>query len=125
MSEISYASVHEFDQELKKLGKKYRSLPDDLELVKKAAIELLHRQKIDNQSIFKIPGYCSETLLICKLKKFACRALKGRGNKSGIRIIYAFYPLENRVIFMEIYFKGDKKNEDHERIRNYLKAGGA
>jgi mRNA-degrading endonuclease RelE of RelBE toxin-antitoxin system len=120
MTEISYAITPKFEQEFKKLGKKYRSLPEDLELAKRAAIELFHLHSINNQSIFPIPNCCTDKVLVCKLKKFACRALKGRGAQSGIRIIYAFYPQARRVEFIEIYFKGDKENEDKERIKNYL-----
>ncbi len=121
MKEISYESITKFQLEFKKLEKKFRTLSDDLEMAKKAAIELFHIKKLNNQSVFPIPSFCLETVLVYKLKKFACRALKGKGNKSGIRIIYAFYPAENRVVFIEIYYKADKENENYERIREYLK----
>jgi len=117
---ISYEQTKEFQKDFKKLLKKYRSLEEDLELVKRAAIELFHLQKINNLSVFPIPGFCSEEILVCKIKKFACRALKGRGSKSGIRVIYAFHIKSFRVSFIEIYFKGDQENEDQERIKQYL-----
>ena len=57
---------------------------------------------------------------IYKARKFACRSLKGRGVDSGIRVIYAYWEDKDRIEFVEIYFKGDKKNEDRDRIlRNY------
>ncbi|MCJ7740244.1 hypothetical protein MUP32_02920 [Candidatus Microgenomates bacterium] len=117
---ISYGETEEFKKDFKKLLKKYRSLEEDLELAKIAAIELFHLKKINNSSVFPIPGYCSGEILVCKLKKFACKALKGRGSKSGIRIIYAFHVKTLRVDFIEIYFKADQENEDRERIKNYL-----
>lgn len=117
---ISYEQTEEFQKDFKKLLKKYRSLEEDLELVKRAAIELFHLQKINNLSVFPIPGFCSEEILVCKIKKFACRALKGRGSKSGIRVIYAFHINILRVVFIEIYFKADQENEDRERIQKYL-----
>ncbi len=117
---ISYEQTAEFQKDFKKLLKKYRSLEEDLELAKRAAIELFHLQKINNLSVFPIPGFCSEEILVCKIKKFACRALKGRGSKSGIRVIYTFHINTQHVDFLEIYFKGEKENEDRERIKNYL-----
>lgn len=117
---ISYGQTEEFQKDFKKLLKKYRFLEEDLELVKIAAIELFHLQKINNLSVFPIPGFCTEEILICKLKKFACKALKGRGSKSGIRIIYAFHISTLRVDFIEIYFKADQENENRERIKEYL-----
>lgn len=117
---ISYGQTEEFQKDLKKLLKKYRSLEEDLELVKKAAIELYHLQKINNLSVFPIPGFCTEEILVCKTKKFACKVLKGRGSKSGIRVIYAFHVKSLKVDFIEIYFKADRENEDGERIKRYL-----
>ncbi len=38
---------------------------------------------------------------------------------SGIRIIYAYYESEDVIEFIEIYFKGDKANEDKKRIIKY------
>lgn len=118
---ISYGQTEEFQKDFKKLLKKYRSLEEDLELVKIAAIELFHLQKINNLSVFPIPGFCTEEIVVCKIKKFACKALKGRGSKSGIRVIYAFHVKSLRVNFIEIYFKADQENEDKERIKQYLK----
>jgi len=117
---ISYGQTEEFRKDLKKLLKRFLSLEEDLELVKKAAIELYHLRRINNLGVFPIPGFCTQEILICKIKKFACKALKGRGSKSGLRIIYAFHVKLLRVDFIEIYFKADQENEDKERIRHYL-----
>ena len=119
--EIEYEKSDYFKKDLKHLLKKYRTLEDDLETAKRDAIELYHLKGLDNQSVFPIQGFCSEEIQICKIKKFACRALKGRGHKSGIRIIYAFYCQSYKVEFIEMYFKGNKENEDRERIKDYLK----
>ena len=118
---ISYDQTEEFKKDFKKLLKKFRSLEEDLELAKIAAIELFHIKKINNLSVFPIQGCCTDEVLICKLKKFACKTLKGRGSKSGIRIIYAFHVKTLRVDFIEIYFKADQENEDRRRIYQYLK----
>jgi len=117
---IDYGQTEEFQKDLKKLLKKFCSLKDDLELAKRAAIELYHLQKINNLSVFPAPGFCTEEVLVCKIKKFACRVLKGRGSKSGIRVIYAFHVKSLQVNFIEIYFKADQENEDQARIKRYL-----
>ena len=120
MSPINYKNTSGFEKDLKKLLKKFRTLKDDIKIAKKNAIELYHLEKIDNDAVEPIPNFCNEELKICKLKKFACKALKGRGVKSGIRITYAFYVKTNSVDFIEIYFKGEKEMEDKERIKEYL-----
>jgi mRNA-degrading endonuclease RelE of RelBE toxin-antitoxin system len=120
-SRIEYGETPEFQKDFKRLLKKFRTLEEDLELAKKAAIELQHIQKINNLSVFPIQGFCTAEIQICKIKKFACRTLKGRGSKSGIRVIYAFYRGSSKVCFIEIYFKGEKENEDRDRIKEYMK----
>ena len=120
-SKINYGETPEFQKDFKKLLKKFKSLEDDFELAKVAAIELFHIQKVNNLSTFPVQGLCTEKIQICKIKKFACKALKGRGSKSGIRVIYAFHCENYKVDFIEIYFKGEKANEDRERIKAYLK----
>jgi len=118
---IKYSRTGSFQKDLKHLLKRYRTLEEDLETAKHNAIELYHLKGINNQSVFPIQGFCTETIQICKIRKFACKALKGRGSKSGIRIIYAFHCQSYKVEFIEIYFKGDKKNEDRDKIKKYLK----
>jgi mRNA-degrading endonuclease RelE of RelBE toxin-antitoxin system len=120
-SKINYGETLEFQKDFKRLLKKFKSLEEDLELVKVASIELFHIQKINNLSIFPVQDFCTEKIQICKIKKFACKALKGRGSKSGIRIIYAFRYENCRVDFVEMYFKGEKENEDRNRIKQYFK----
>ena len=119
---IIYNETAEFARDFKKLLKKFSSLNDDMEIVKKFRIELFHIQKIDNGSIFEIEfAGNNEKLKFFKIKKFQCKALKGRGSKSGIRVIYAFHRQSCKIDFIEIYFKGEKENEDRERIKDYLK----
>lgn len=118
---IEYFQIRKFKKEFKKLKKKYKTLHTDLENVKRFAIEMLHIQNINNNSCFRIPGFKSYHCEIYKIKKFACKALKGRGKNSGIRIIYAYFPEKKQVHFIEIYFKGNKENEDKERIEEFIK----
>ena len=120
-TKIKYNAIDSFQKDLKRLLKKHETLEDDLETVKRDAIELYHLKRINNQSIFPIQGFCTETIQICKIKKIACKALKGRGVMSGVRVIYAYHIAASKIEFIEIYFKGEKENEDRERIKKYLK----
>lgn len=113
--------TEEFNRDFKKLLKKFITLEEDLKAVKTNAIELYHLKNIDNESVFAVEHFCSEEIKIYKVKKFACKCLKGRGVKSGLRMIYAYYPKDNSVQLIEIYFKGTKENEDKGRIKEYLK----
>lgn len=121
-TKIDYDATNVFQKDLKRLlKKKFPTLEEDLETAKRNAIELYHLKNINNRSVFSIPDFCNDAILVCKIKKFACKSLKGRGAMSGIRVIYAYHIAASKVDFIEIYFKGEKENEDRERIKEYLK----
>lgn len=110
----------EFEKDLKKLSKKFRSLDEDLETFIQNQLNLFHKLHIDNKGIFQISDLRIEYPKIFKAKKFACRSLKGKGAASGIRIIYAYFEKEDIVELVEIYYKGQKETEDRLRIlKNY------
>jgi hypothetical protein len=114
-------ALPEFDKDLKRL-KKFRTLRDDLDIFTEKQLRLFHKLSIDNKGIVQISNLGIEYPKIYKARKFACRSLKGKGSASGIRVIYAYFEDEDCVEFIEIYYKGDKENEDRERIlRHYSK----
>jgi len=118
--QIEYKETAAFQKDLKKLTKRYPTLPEDLTIAKKAAIELFHVLNLDNRAVFEIPGYGTEDIRFYKIKKFACRSLKNRGNQSGIRVVYAFHKTAGIVEFIEIYFKDDQADLTMDRITEYI-----
>lgn len=112
----------EFEKDLKTLLKRFQTLKDDLDNFIKTELNLYHKLGIDNKGVFQIPGLPFQNHEVFKAKKFACRALRGRGIQSGIRVIYSYFEKEDRIELIEIYYKGDKANENRERIlRHYEK----
>ncbi len=109
----------EFDKDFKKLAKRFKTLDDDIETFINKQLKLTHKLEVDNKGVVHISELGIQNPKIYKAKKFACKALKGRGVMSGIRIIYAYYENEDVIEFIEIYFKGDKANEDKKRIMKY------
>lgn len=107
-------TLPEFDKDLKQLLKKYRSLVSDLEVVK-----TILKARPDERPTFsyRIDNLEIETCVI-KVKKIACDSLKGRGVNSGLRLVYAHFPDEKKIIFIELYHKNDKEIEDKKRIRD-------
>ena len=110
----------EFETDLRKLLKRFKTLEDDLKIFIEKQLNLYHKLKIDNKGIFQITGLPIESPKIYKAKKFTCRSLKGKGVQSGIRVIYAYFEKEDKIELIEIYYKGDKENEERERILKYL-----
>ena len=111
----------EFEKDLKRLLKRFKTIEGDLEIFVEKELFLYHKLSINNKGIFQIPGLPVKDIKIYKAKKFACRSLKGKGVQSGIRVIYTYFVGRDTIELIEIYYKGDKGNEDRERIsRHYL-----
>ena len=111
--------LEKFKKDLKKLLKRFPSLEEDLDSLVKAQLIAYHKLQVDNHGIFAIENLAIPVPKIFKVKKFACKSLKGKGVHSGIRVTYAYFPAQDRIEFIEIYYKGDQENEDRERITNY------
>jgi mRNA-degrading endonuclease RelE of RelBE toxin-antitoxin system len=79
--------------------------------------------QVDNHGIFPINNLSFESPQVYKAKKFACKSSKGRGAKSGIRVIYAYIPETDEIYLIEIYSKSDKENENRERIKELFLSG--
>ena len=109
---MSFNEIPEFEKEFKRLFKKHKTLDDDFEKFKKV--------------LFVTPTGVGKNFIIIhsssrvKLVKahLACRALR---NNHLLRVIYSYLEQEHRIEFIELYFKGEKENEDRERIKEYLK----
>ena len=110
----------EFERDLKKLDRRFRTLPDDLEVFIRKQLVLSHKLMIDNSGVEQIPGVGTQDTKVFKGKKFACRSLKGRGVHSGIRVIYSYCEKTDRIQLIEIYFKGDKPSEDRSRLMKLI-----
>ena len=105
-----FNGLHEFKKEFKRLRKKYKSLPKDLEIFQK----VLSEAPTGNSKNFAIM-YQQENLCVIKAR-FLCRYLKG----SSLRIIYVYFDKEKKIEFIEIYYKGKKESENKKRIKEYL-----
>ncbi|MCL1971386.1 MAG: hypothetical protein FWG57_00125 [Endomicrobia bacterium] len=117
---IQYNTLPVFDKDFKKLKKKYNTLDKDFEIMKRSVIEVYHLKNIPTPAVVKIEGFCSDKYDSMKVRKFSCMAMKGKGSASGIRVIYVFEEGSYKVTFVEIYYKGNKENEDRERLREFL-----
>lgn len=102
----------EFEKELKKLSRKYPTIESDIDDIKQILLTCptgLGKNFIIIKSI--------ENIKIVKVK-IHCESLKAR----TIRLIYSYKEDKIEFLYLEVYFKGDKENEDRERIDEYLKS---
>lgn len=107
----TFSTLPEFEKELKKLSKKYPSLQSDIEDIKPVLLE----SKTGIGKNFTIMMH-TESVQIVKVR-ILCESLRSR----AIRLIYAYRKDKIEFMYIELYFKGDKENEDRERIKEYLK----
>ena len=112
--------IPEFDTDLKKIRKKYRSIDDDLKLFLTALKPTLpdtlpHTVRIPSlgEDFSGDPVY--------RVRAFRCQSLKGCGSRSGIRVIYGYHPEKDVVTLIQIYHKSKTENHDHSRIIGFLK----
>ena len=106
-----FNQLPEFERELKKLSKKYRSLINDIQDFEGI---------IRNDPLGVGRGFVIiHSSLSCKIIKarLACESLNNR----NMRIIYAYHKDKIEFMYIELYSKGDKETEDRERIARYLK----
>jgi mRNA-degrading endonuclease RelE of RelBE toxin-antitoxin system len=119
MAIILFLTTKEFEKDLKVLTKKYRSLPSDLEVLKK--VLSLHPFAQPNFS-FLLHESTSQIQII-KVKKIACRSIPGKGVQTGLRLIYAWQHQKNEIVLLEIYHKNQQTQETLKRIAQHLRAG--
>jgi mRNA-degrading endonuclease RelE of RelBE toxin-antitoxin system len=113
MNKIKFEELPEYEKDLKHLLKKYRTLESDMEDVCK---DLKDEPEASPPFSFQIDNLGITTCVI-KVKKIASDSFKGRGVNSGFRLIYAWFPDEQKIIFVELYHKNEKEIEDKIRIK--------
>lgn len=112
-------TIPEFDRDVKKLRKKYKSLDSDLELFCKALRVIRITSIRDTVRVSDI-GDKYKQFRIFKVRSFHCKDLKGKGSRSGIRIIYHDDADNDIITLIEIYHKSTDENHDKNRIILYL-----
>jgi hypothetical protein len=114
---MRFRQLQKFSKELKRLGKKYRSLPSDVEKFQ----DVLKVLPQGNGEKHWNRLYMSECGRVTVFKvRLSCAAMKGQ---SLFRVIYAHNMKEDEVVmidFIELYYKGEKENEDRGLIKEYL-----
>jgi len=122
----SILRLPEFDGDLKHLKKRYPSLDEDLAVLTKALHVWLCVSGKAGQSLNKsfviMSGYAPvDECFLYKVRHMSCKALKGKGNQTGLRVIFAYWADSDTLEFIQLYFKADSDLEDQKRIRNYVK----
>ena len=124
---MNFDETAEFTRELKSLTKRWDSLHNDLEKVKRQ-IETLYMENSEiNMNEYRQNFFNGKRATILRQSednevvkmRLDCASL---GNKSLLRLIFIYIKTGSRVLLVELYSKNDKSREDTTRIKRYLNA---
>lgn len=114
MTAIHFERGPKFIRELEKLLKKFRSLNEDLSRLEKVITADPLGSSQHRDVIHK-----NEHLTIIKAR-LSCQYLRNQ----SLRVIYAYHQNTYKAIWIELYHKSEKANEDRERWLEYVKQSG-
>lgn len=131
IKEIEFEYSEEFEKNIKSYFKKYRTIKDDLEIFKELLRGRFCEINISNKgetinireiiskhiNILYEEENLKQSISVIK-ERLAVKSLSNQGKT--FRIIYIYCQninnTKDKIIFIEMYYKGDKENEDKELI---------
>lgn len=122
---MRFSATPEFDKELKKLAKKWRSLPDDIEYVKPHIEGLYAGENAQELTDFRNAFFNGRRATILQTAGDA-EVVKMRldveslGTNDKVRMVFIAIVTAQTVTFVELFAKNDKSREDIGRIKRYL-----
>ena len=123
---MNFDYTPEFEKDVKRLGKKWRSIPKDIEATKKyitplyeirandVEIEVYRRNFLNGKSATILQT--GEGYEVVKMRLDV--ADLGRSDK--VRIVFIAIKTETAIRFIELYAKNEQSREDVQRIKKYL-----
>lgn len=122
---MNFEFVPEFQKDLKRLSKKWRSLPDDIEYVKPRIESLyIEHDDIDIRQ-YRADFFAGKTATTLPSEHSGVEVVKMRldveslSTNSKVRVIFIATVSDNTVKFIELYAKNEKDREDKNRIKKY------
>jgi len=122
---MNFEQAPEFQKDMKRLGKKWRSLPQDIIDAQMGLLPLYIPQEGVDITIYRNSFFGTNRATILHqgerhevVKMRLDVADLGRNDK--VRIVFIAVISENCVLFIEMYAKNEKSREDQSRIKRYL-----
>ena len=106
-----FTETSEFQKDFKKLKRKHsNSIQEHFQILK----QVLSINPLGNSN--------KKFHLIKETPKFKFIKFRLLRKNMHLRFIYAYCKQENKVIFIELYSKSDKKNPNNQKIKQYIKS---
>lgn len=123
---MNFSETPEFQKDVKRLAKRWRSIPGDIDASKVHIVPLyeeldkgvsvaLYRQAFFSGKRAKILT-SSESCEVVKMR-LDCESL---GTNSKTRLVFVAVKTEGAIRFVELYAKNEKTREDPARYRKYM-----
>jgi len=109
---MEFSESDQFKKEFKKLVRKYPTLSEDLDVVRKIISATPSGNGAKHWNILKQDESDNKILKM----RMMCRSVKG----SQFRLVYFYSGTKVEVLFIELYFKGNKTRENTDRIDEYF-----
>ncbi len=122
---MNFEQTDEFKKELKKLQKKWHSLPQDI-VAAELQISALYADDVDAAE-YRAAFFNGKRATILQVLENGTEVVKMRldveslGTSSKVRVVFIAIVTTNSILFVELYAKNYKENLDKSRIKKYLR----
>ena len=96
-----------FRKDVRGLLKRFKSLDEDLVVVRKVLTAMPDERPPIS---FRMTHHRADAQVINI--RMACKSLKGQGVSSGLRLIYALFRQEKRIVMMGLFHIGDSQSRE-------------
>jgi hypothetical protein len=120
-----FERLPEFDKDFKRLEKKWRTLPNDLELAQKVITRLYEDTEGFDRQEARDNFFCGQRATVLKTSA-NYEAVKMRldvmalGNKNAVRLVFIYVYDGKTCSLVELFSKTDKPREDTTRLETAI-----
>lgn len=124
---MNFEQTPDFQKDLKRLAKKWRSLPQDVKAAQRDLVPLYIAQEGIDIKRLRETFFNGKRATILRAVN-GCEVVKMRldvadmNTNNKVRLVFVAVAADNKIIFVELYAKNDKDREDGERISRTLNA---
>ena len=113
---MNFEELNQFRTDVRALSNKYRTLKEDLAILKKILAIFP-----DERPPFSI-SLSPRTALVktIKVSQIACKSLRGLGSHSGLQLIYAWSEGEKKIVLVGLYGGSRQEHKTEQRILQRL-----
>jgi hypothetical protein len=122
---MNFNHAPEFARDLKRLARKWRSLPDDLQRAQLIIRRLyVDTPDVNRNELRKAFFNNKQATILTRGESFEVVKMRldcsSAGSKNMLRLVFVYVCVGDEVTFVELFSKNDKSREDIRRYRPYF-----